>query len=214
LSRLDVTRSFGYKDGNAIIPLNPVVTVVLRESAMRTVFLVVMLTFAGCSNSTKVGGLSDIAVRQYVDSPFARRLAILISKIERGDLASWQEFASYAYRLDGGGEYAETYGVACAELARHDPTLFLRSYLAGDDDALFCGWSAHHWSSQVARRRMAAICAQRLATASDAGERRKIKDFVSETATEWPLRNGLLETRLRRTGSKRETRDQAAFPDK
>lgn len=113
---------------------------------------------------------------EFADSPLARSLEKDIAAIERSEPNGWRSFSSHAYRVDG--EYAETFSVACAHLLRRDPTIFLRRYLAGDPDALFCGWAGYGWSGDY-RTVLDEMYRQRLVISRSASERRRIQEFIT-----------------------------------
>ncbi len=114
----------------------------------------------------------------WTNSGFASDLAALLSRIEKGDMKAWHHFASY---LDGApdGEYSETYSMACGELARRDPTIFLRRHLLGDLRALRVGGRAYGAIGPEGRRTMEWLNEARLQLATDTHERRLIREYIS-----------------------------------
>ena len=93
-------------------------------------------------------------------------------------MKAWSMFAAYA---DAGlsGEHAETYATVCAELARRDPTIFLRRHLLGDPRALKVGKLAYGWIGPKGRHTLDWLHKSRLQLASDPRERRLIEEYIS-----------------------------------
>ncbi len=118
------------------------------------------------------------SVSSWADTGLSRNLAILLKRIEGGDMKAWSEFAAYD---DGGldGEHSETYSMACGELARRDPTIFLRRHLLGDTRALRVGKRAYGWIGTEGRHTMNWLHQSRLQLASGPEERRLIEDYIS-----------------------------------
>jgi hypothetical protein len=105
-------------------------------------------------------------------------LADLIDRIEEGDMEAWQQFA--AYELAGlDGEHSETYSMACAELARRDPTIFLRRHLHGDRTAVAVGKRAYGWIGTGGRHTMNWLLKSRLALATTEAERESIERYIA-----------------------------------
>jgi len=102
-----------------------------------------------------------------------------VAQTEAGDPGAWKRFASYRTLVDG--EYAETYAVACAELAARDPTFYLRRYLLGDLSAIRCAWEGYWWAGDRRRSLLDATYAERLYIAANSQERRKIETFIKRT---------------------------------
>jgi hypothetical protein len=97
-------------------------------------------------------------------------------------MKAWDSFTAYQNgRLDG--EYAETYDTACGELARRDPTLFLRRHLMGDRRAIPTGKLAYGWIGTEGRHTMNWLHESRLHLANDREERRKIKEYIAALST-------------------------------
>jgi len=118
---------------------------------------------------------------RYVESPFAQRLSGLVQSIEKGDLSAWDNFARLGEGLDG--EYSQTYSVACSELLRRDPTFLLRRYIAGDERTIAVARRGYGWSGHTGRCLLDEIYARRLYIASTNSERRRISDYIEQTAT-------------------------------
>ncbi len=118
------------------------------------------------------------AVSSWADTGLSHNLADLLKRIEGGDMKAWSEFAAY---VDGGldGEHSETYSMACGELARRDPTIFLRRHLLGDPHALRVGKLAYGWIGMEGRHTMNWLHESRLQLASDLRERRLIENYIS-----------------------------------
>jgi hypothetical protein len=146
---------------------------------MKALLFTLLLLLTGCAATRDEARYYSSTAARYVGGSFSKRLTVLEEKIDGGDLAAWREFASYADKVDG--ESAETYAVACSELARRDPTFFLRRYLAGDAIALRGGREAFGWSGDRERRLLTAVYAERLYIASTRRERQKIRAFISAT---------------------------------
>lgn len=122
------------------------------------------------------------SVRSWADTSFSRNLADLIDLIEKGDLDAWQQFAGYVQTgLDG--ERSETYSMACAELARRDPTLFLRHHLDGDAKAVAVGKRAFGGVGSQGRHVMNWLHESRLALAETKTERHKIESYIASLQT-------------------------------
>ena len=117
----------------------------------------------------------SLSPRQFADSKLARKLEADITAIEGNEPAGWKDLASYAHKLDG--EHAETFAVACADLLRRDPTIFLRRHLAGDPNARFCGWAAYGHVGNY-RSIVDAVYSRRLHEARSEAEYRSIKQFI------------------------------------
>ena len=96
------------------------------------------------------------------------------------DFNAWKAFASLGSGLDG--EHSQTYSIACAELARRDPTFYLRRYLIGDHSAILCAKKAYSWSGTRGRSVLDAVYAERLYIATNPQENKAIKTFITETA--------------------------------
>jgi len=77
------------------------------------------------------------------------------------------------------GEVSEIYSIACGEVARRDPTLFLRRYLLGDSKALPVGKRAYGWIGREGRHTMDWLHESRLQLAGSPQERRMIEDYIS-----------------------------------
>lgn len=133
----------------------------------------------GCAQTGRDEHYWTSTVRRDANGPHSEYLTRLLDRIERGDLAAWREFARAGYKYDG--EYLETYWVACAELARRDPTFFLRRDLDHDRWAVHWGRCAYQYSDHKSRRRLDAIYAERIYIADNPGERREIEAFIRAT---------------------------------
>ncbi len=120
----------------------------------------------------------SLSATEFADSGTARALDRNVAAIERSEPQGWHDLASYAYHVDG--EHGEAFSAACSYLARRDPTVFLRRYLAGDSNALFCGWAAYGWSGEY-RSVLDAVYRYRLLEARSASERRQVQEFIKRT---------------------------------
>ena len=144
--------------------------------------LVLILASSGCSLTSGDREEFGVSLRSWVDSPFSRKLTDLIDHIESGDKVAWQTFSSYTSAgLDG--EYSETYSMACSELARRDPTIFLRKHLYGDERAIAVGKRAYGWIGTKGRHVMNWLHDSRLALATTEEERKKIQRYIAELHT-------------------------------
>lgn len=152
-----------------------------------TTSCLISLMLAACHVEAVKPSLSP---RQFTDSRLARNLEADITAIETSEPAGWRDLASHAHRLDG--EYAETFAVACAHLLRRDPTVFLRRHLAGDSNAMFCGWAAYGRAGNYCSI-VDALYEQRLREARSEAERESIKQFIatSHRFTQVPERHPL-----------------------
>lgn len=117
---------------------------------------------------------------------FAKTLREYVLAIERGDGAAWPRFAGFVRAGEPGldGEHAETYGVACAEIFRRDPTFFLRRYLAHDEPeyALACARRGFAWLPSGFRKVLVKVHRSRLELAVEEGEdeeRQQIARFLN-----------------------------------
>ena len=119
------------------------------------------------------------ALSTWADTGLSRGLADLLKRIEAGDMKAWFEFAAY---VDAGlsGEYSETYSMACGELARRDPTIFLRRHLMGDQKAIRVGKRAYGWIGMEGRHTMNWLNASRLQLAVTPQERQLIEEYIGE----------------------------------
>ncbi len=118
----------------------------------------------------------SMSATEFADSGTARALDRDVAAIERSEPQGWRDLASYAYRVDG--EHGEAFAAACSYLARRDPTVFLRRYLAGDPNALFCGWAAYGWSREY-RSVLDEVYRYRLLEARSTSERRQVQEFIT-----------------------------------
>jgi len=145
------------------------------------ILCILVLLFVGCASPKKEASFCDVCVAgRDPNGRFGKALIALMGRIERGDLSAWKTFASYSHRpnrLDG--ECAETYALACSELARRDPTFYLRRYLIGDTRAIALGRNAYNFSAS--RSLLDAVYADRLYIAANEEERRQIQTFIRET---------------------------------
>ena len=148
---------------------------------MRIAILIACAFLCSCTTQKHDLEYWSSTTARYVDSPFAQSLSSLVQRIEKGDLSAWDKFAAEANGLDG--EYSQTYSVACSELLRRDPTFLLRRYLAGDPRALSAARRGYGRSGPAGRSLLDEIYARRLYIASTDLERRKIADFIDQTAT-------------------------------
>ena len=140
--------------------------------------LAVILGLAGCSATSDRPEEYRASIRTWADTGFSRNLADLIVRIEGGDMEAWQRFA--AYELAGlAGEHSETYSMACGELARRDPTIFLRRHLCGDRTAAAVGKRAYGWIGTGGRHTMNWLHESRLALATTEAERQLIKSYIA-----------------------------------
>ena len=128
--------------------------------------------------SALAGPQRSLSATEFADSGTARALDRDVAAIERSEPQGWRDLASYAYHVDG--EHGEAFSAACSYLARRDPTVFLRRYLAGDPDALFCGWAAYRWSREY-RTVLDTVYRYRLLEARSTSERRLIQRFITFT---------------------------------
>jgi hypothetical protein len=97
-------------------------------------------------------------------------------------MKAWDSFTAYQEsHLDG--EYAETYDTACGELARRDPTIFLRRHLMGDRRAIDTGKRAYGWIGTAGRHTMNWLNDSRLQLSDNREERRKIKEYIAALHT-------------------------------
>ena len=93
-------------------------------------------------------------------------------------MKAWKQFA--AYELAGlDGEHSETYSMACGDLARRDPTIFLRRHLCGDRTAAAVGKRAYGWIGTGGRHTMNWLHESRLALATTETERQRIKSYIA-----------------------------------
>jgi len=131
-----------------------------------------------CSTSTTHRSDHQMAsVISWADTKFSKHLATLLQRIERGDMCAWTEFAAHVNSgLDS--ERSETYSMACGELARRDPTIFLRRHLMGDPLASAVGTRAYGWVGVGGRNLMNWLHRSRLQLAADQRERQLICDYV------------------------------------
>jgi hypothetical protein len=144
--------------------------------------LAVILCLAGCSATPDRPEEFRASLRTWADTGLSRNLADLIDRIEGGDIEAWQRFA--AYELAGlDGEHSETYSMACGELARRDPTIFLRRHLRGDRTAVLVGKRAYGWIGTGGRHIMNWLHKSRLALAATETERESIKIYISALHT-------------------------------
>ena len=144
--------------------------------------IIVILALSGCSTTSTSQKDFGASLRNWVDSPLSRNLANLIDRIEGGDMRAWQRFSAYEVAgLDG--EHSETYSMACGELARRDPTIFLRRYLHGDARAVAVGKRAYGWVGTEGRHVMNWLHDSRLALATTEAERKKIERYIAELNT-------------------------------
>jgi hypothetical protein len=147
--------------------------------AMRLLMcLAVILGSVGCTATRDRPEEFRASLRTWADTRLSRNLADLIDRIERGDMKAWQRFA--AYELAGlDGEHSETYSMACGELARRDPTIFLRRHLCGDQTAAAVGKRAYGWIGTGGRHAMNWLHESRLALATTEAERQRIKSYIA-----------------------------------
>ena len=131
-----------------------------------------ILILPGCAATS---AKRNLLASEFADGPLARSLDADIHTIERSEPQGWRSLALHASQVDG--EYAETFAVACANLVRRDPTVFLRRHLAGDADALLCGWAAFGWDPDY-RPVLDAVYRFRLLEARSATERQRIQEFI------------------------------------
>ena len=122
------------------------------------------------------------SVSNWGDTWLARDLEGLLVRIERGDMKAWDSFTAYE-TAHLSGEHAETYETACGELARRDPTIFLRRHLMGDRRAIPTGKRAYGWIGTEGRHTMNWLHESRLELANDQEERRKIKEYIAALHT-------------------------------
>jgi hypothetical protein len=144
--------------------------------------LAVILCSAGCSAIPDGTNEFRSSLRTWADTRLSHSLADLIDRIEGGDMEAWQRFA--AYELAGlDGEHSETYSMACGELARRDPTIFLRRHLRGDRTAAAVGKRAYGWIGTGGRHTMNWLHESRLALATTEAERQSIKRYIAALQT-------------------------------
>lgn len=148
-------------------------------STMRLLMcLAVFLGAAGCRATRDRPEELRPSIRTWADTGLSRNLADLIVQIEAGDMKAWQRFA--AYELAGlDGEHSVTYSMACGEIARRDPTLFLRRHLCGDRTAAAVGKRAYGWIGKGGRQTMNWLHASRLALATTESERQRVESYVA-----------------------------------
>ena len=141
---------------------------------------VLCVCVASCSSTTPRPEPEKIAasVRNFGGTTLARDLEDLLCRIERGDMKAWDLFTAYP-TAHLSGEHAETYDTACGELARRDPTIFLRRHLMGDRRAIPTGKRAYGWIGTEGRHTMNWLHESRLQLANDREERRKIEEYVA-----------------------------------
>ena len=97
-------------------------------------------------------------------------------------MKAWDSFAAYDTR-DLDGEHAFIYETACGELARRDPTIFLRRHLMSDARAIPIGKRAYGWIGQEGRHTMNWLNESRLQLAIDRKERQNINEYISALHT-------------------------------
>lgn len=146
-----------------------------------TLLLTVAILCSGCATSHKENPYWSYGLQEHNYGEFANRLRILIIRIESGDRSAWERFVSYVNSEGLDGEYSETYSVACADLARRDPTIYLRHFMNGEERALVCGKRAYGSIGFRGRSLLDDVYASRLYLAKEPAERRKILAFTSTT---------------------------------
>jgi hypothetical protein len=151
--------------------------------AMRLLIcFVVTLASIGCSSRPDRPEKFRSSLRTWADTSLARNLVDLIERIESGDMVAWQRFT--AHEVAGlSGEHALTYSMACGELARRDPTIFLRRHLQGDQRAMAVGKRAYGWIGPGGRHTMNWLHESRLALSTTAAERQSIESYIAALQT-------------------------------
>ena len=136
------------------------------------------LGFVSCKGDHRQPEKLSPSVRSWADRDLSHKLADLLDEIERGNMNAWDAFKAYETAgLDG--ESSEAFSTACGELARRDPTIFLRRHLMGDAMGSPVGKRAYGWIGTGGRHAMNWLHDSRLQLATDPEERRKIEEYIS-----------------------------------
>ena len=105
-------------------------------------------------------------------------MAEYVRKAGEGDVTAWHKFSKLSEDTILDGENSVTYSIACAELARRDPAIFLRRHINGDKYAIVLAERAFGWLGHEGRSAINWHHFTRLRLAADPIERKVIQDFI------------------------------------